>query len=85
MTIEEHDVTSIDRQIEVALVAVCYFILLTIGTQMFAVVNQRRYRSGFWLSFATFALTVLLVVIYTVYIETKMGYSNADKKVSPEQ
>ena len=52
---------------------------------MFAVVNQRRYRSSFWLSMATFALSVLLVVIYVIYTETKLAYENEDKKVSPEQ
>ena len=53
----------IERKIEVALVAVAYAILFTIGVQVFAVVNQRRYRSGFWLSFATFGLSVLLCVM----------------------
>ena len=82
---EEPTSTSINRQIEVALVAVCYFILLTIGTQMFAVVNQRRYRSGFWLAFATLALSILLVWVNVVYTETLAAYVNEDKKVSPEQ
>ena len=67
------------------MVAVCYFILLCIGTQMFAVVNQRRYRSGFWLAIATLCLSVLLVVVNIVYTETIVAYGNEDKKVTPDQ
>ena len=81
----EEPAQSINRQIEVAMVAVCYFILLCIGTQMFAVVNQRRYRSGFWLAFATLFLSVLLVWVNVVYTETIAAYGNEDKKVSAEQ
>ena len=29
---------------------------------MFAVVNQRRYRSAFWMSFATLFLSILLCI-----------------------
>ena len=43
-----------------ALLAVAYAILFTVGVQIFAVVNQRRYRSGFWLSFATLGLSIVL-------------------------
>lgn len=81
----EEPVVTINRQIDVAMVAVCYFILLCIGTQMFAVVNQRRYRSGFWLAIATVCLSVLLVVVNVVYMETIVAYGNEDKKVTPEQ
>ena len=81
----EDTVESIDRQIKVAMVAVCYFILLCIGTQMFAVVNQRRYRSGFWLAIATFFLSVLLVWVNMVYTKTIEANKNADKTLTPEQ
>ena len=81
----EEPAQTINRQIDVAMVAVCYFILLCIGTQMFAVVNQRRYRSGFWLAIATLCLSVLLVVVNVVYTETIVAYGNEDKKVTPDQ
>ena len=41
----------------------CYGIIATLIVQMFAVVNQRRYRSAFWLSFATLLLSILLCVM----------------------
>ena len=62
-TVEESDNQSIDKSIEVALLTICYIILITIFVQMFAVVNQRRYRSGFWLAPVTFFLSLILFLI----------------------
>ena len=81
----EEPVVTINRQIDVAMVAVCYFILLCIGTQMFAVVNQRRYRSGFWLSFATLLLSILLVFVAMKATCIKVAYFNEDKMLTDDQ
>ena len=45
-----------------ACVVICYGILITLVVQMFAVVNQRRYRSAFWFSFVTLFLSITLCI-----------------------
>ena len=54
-----------------ALVAICYGILITLVIQMFAVVNQRRYRSAFWMSFVTLLLSSLLCFFAFRYANIK--------------
>ena len=59
-----------------AQVTVCYAILLALFVQAFAIVNQRRYRSAFWLAIA--ALIMSCGLAYDVFYRenTKAMYFN---------
>ena len=74
----------IDRKIEVALVTICYFILVTLIFQIFAVVNQRRYRSAFYAAFVTLLLSILLSFNTMRYLTKKAKYVNDDKELTDD-
>ena len=65
-----------------ALVFNCYLILVTIVFQMFAVVNQRRYRSAFYMSFATVGLSILLFVMRYWYVCSVLTYQDPEDENS---